>query len=129
MTNDPFFAPSHGSRATGPRAQDRRRRDLVGIFLQSLSGPSGSSVVSELTLVAVRKAADLTVAAEMARARILAGDNNAADLDCLVKLEGEARRAVRALGFKTDAKKPHAGTSPWSPLKASFAKATSEPVE
>ena len=32
------------------------------------------------------------------------GDNNAFDLDSLVKLEGEARRAVRALGLKVEMK-------------------------
>ena len=58
-------------------------------------------------LVAVRKAAELTVAAEMARAAVLNGGSNAADLDVLIKLEGEARRAVRALGIKPDATKPH----------------------
>jgi hypothetical protein len=38
------------------------------------------------------------------RARVLAGDATA-DLDALVKLEGEARRAVRALNLKTAAKR------------------------
>jgi hypothetical protein len=49
-------------------------------------------------LTAVRKAAELTVAAEMLRASMLNGAN--VDPSNLVKLEGEARRAVRALGLK-----------------------------
>jgi hypothetical protein len=71
----------------------------------------------------------LTVAAEAARAAVLAGGKCAADLDMLVKLEGEARRAVRALGLKIDAAKhtkPEA--SPWSPLRSALSKATREPV-
>ena len=54
--------------------------------------------MSELQLVQVRKAAELTTAAEAVRARVLGGDATA-DLHALVKLEGEARRAVRALGI------------------------------
>ena len=38
------------------------------------------------------------------RARVLAGDA-AMDLELLVKIEGEARRAVRALSLKTAAKR------------------------
>jgi len=52
----------------------------------------------------VRKAAELTTAAEAVRARVLAGDA-AMDLELLVKIEGEARRAVRALNLKTAAKR------------------------
>jgi hypothetical protein len=52
----------------------------------------------------VRKAAELTTAAERLGARVLAGDA-AMDLELLVKMEGEARRAVRALNLKTAAKR------------------------
>ena len=76
--------------------------------------------VTDLTLVTVRKAAELIVCAEAARAAVLAGGSCAADLDMLVKLEGEARRTVRALGLKLDAAKPGAVSPslPWSPLRA-----------
>jgi hypothetical protein len=40
----------------------------------------------------------------MARANVLNGATTATDLEVLIKLEGEARRAVRALGLKTNAK-------------------------
>jgi hypothetical protein len=85
--------------------QTRRRRDLVRMYMDAI----GPEAVTDLTLVAIRRAAELTVAAEIARARVLNGGTNeadricAADLDMLVKLEGEARRAIRALGLKIDA--------------------------
>jgi hypothetical protein len=120
-TNDPLFlAHDH----TG-RRQARRRRDLVRMLIEGLGG---WDAVSDLTLVTVRKAAELTVAAEAARAAVLNGGTCAADLDCLIKIEGEARRATRALGLKIEtAKRAEAPPSPlWSPLRASLAKATSE---
>ena len=66
-TNDPAYVPL----ASSHRAQSRRRRDLVAIFLDALGG---RVAVSELQLVQVRKAAELTTAAEAVRARVLAGD-------------------------------------------------------
>ena len=57
--------------ASSHRAQWRRRRDLVAIFLDALGG---RAAVSELQLVQVRKAAELATAAEAVRARVLAGD-------------------------------------------------------
>ena len=100
-----------------PRRQTRRRRDLVRMLIAALGGPDA---VTDLTLVTVRKAAELIVCAEAARAAVLAGGSCAADLDMLVKLEGEARRTVRALGLKLDAAKPGAVSPslPWSPLRA-----------
>jgi hypothetical protein len=94
-TNDPHYL--RGTRGRdGRTVQGRRRRDLVSIYLDALGG---RAAVSELQLVGVRKAAELTTAAEAMRARVLAGDP-AVNVDALVKLEGEARRAVRALGIK-----------------------------
>lgn len=86
------------------------------MFIEALGGPD---VVTDLMLITVRKAAELTVAAEAARAAVLAGGSCAADLDMLVKLEGEARRAIRALGLKPlDTKRVEAPSrSPWSPLR------------
>ena len=65
--------------------------------------------MSELQLVQVRKAAELTAAAEAVRARVLVGDATA-DLDALVKIEGEARRALRALGIPSSPPPHVAGT-------------------
>jgi hypothetical protein len=66
-TNDPAYVPL----ASSHRAQSRRRRDLVAIFLDALGG---RVAVSELQLVQVLKAAELTTSAEAVRARVLAGD-------------------------------------------------------
>jgi hypothetical protein len=96
-----------------PLRQTRRRRDLVRLFVAGLGGPDA---VTDLMLVTVRKAAELTVAAEAARARVLNGGTCAADLDMLVKLEGEARRATRALGIKLETKSQE--PTRWSPLRS-----------
>lgn len=98
ITNDPRKLLG----SDGRKREGRRRRDLVSIFLDSLGGRAAAT---ELQLVIVRKAAELTVAAETARARLLTGDV-AVNLEALVKLEGEARRAVRALGIKSGGRKP-----------------------
>ena len=88
VTNDPRFVPGLDGRS--PSA--RRRRDLVTIYRNAIGGRA-----SELQLVQIRKAAELTAAAESLRGRMLVGET--IDLGTLVKLEGEARRAVRALGI------------------------------
>ena len=98
-TNDPAYMPL----ASSPRAQARRRRDLIAIYIGAVGG---RAAVSELQLVQVRKAAELTAAAEAVRARVLAGDATA-DLDALVKIEGEARRTLRALGIERPKPPPH----------------------
>jgi hypothetical protein len=74
---------------------DRRRRDLVATFMDALGGPS---VVNDLTQV--RKAAELTALAEATRARMLLGA--VTDITALIRIEGEARRACRALGLKIE---------------------------
>jgi ribosomal protein S21 len=97
-TNDPFYR-ARGSQSLSQAGQDRRRRDLVAIYIEALGG---IDAVSDLKLVAIRKAAELTVAAETTRSIVLSSSNNAATLDALVKVEGEARRAIRALGIKPE---------------------------
>jgi cobalamin-dependent methionine synthase I len=76
---------------------DRRRRDLVETFMAALGGPS---VVNDLTQVTVRKAAELVVLAEATRAGMLNGV--VTDITALIRIEGEARRACRALGLKIE---------------------------
>jgi hypothetical protein len=101
-----------------PLRQTRRRRDLINLFIAALGGPDA---VTDLTLVAVKRAAELTCASERARALILTSPSVlATDLEMLSRLEGAASRAVRALGIKDDAAKPSrvATRSPWSPLRA-----------
>jgi hypothetical protein len=98
-TNDVRYLP----RVTNPRAQDRRRRDLITTFLSALA-PFG---MNDLTQVMVRRAAELTVAAEVVRAGMLTGNQN--DIAGLIKLENAARRAVLALGLKVEAPKTPRG--------------------
>jgi hypothetical protein len=98
VTNDPRFLPK---RPLSRRALDRRRKDLVSSFLSAL----GPDAMNGLTAVMVRKAAELTVAAEVARANMLNGVPT--DMLALVRLEGVAARAVRVLGIKVE--KPRGG--------------------
>ena len=84
----PTIRPTCRSRAAIARSR-AGVATLAAIFLDALGG---RAAVSELQLVQVRKAAELTTAAEAVRARVLAGDA-AMDLELLVKIEGEARRA------------------------------------
>jgi hypothetical protein len=93
-TNDPKFV---SRQPPNPRAMDRRRRDLVATFMGALGGPS---VVNDLTQVTVRKAAELVVLAEATRAGMLNGV--VTDITALIRIEGEARRACRALGLKIE---------------------------
>ena len=60
--------------------------------------------MSELQLVQVRKAAELTTAPRRC-ASACSPATRVMDLELLVKIEGEARRAVRALNLKTAAKR------------------------
>ena len=94
-TNDPKFV---SRQPPNPRAMDRRRRDLVETIMAALGGPS---VVNDLTQVTVRKAAELVVLAEATRAGMLNGV--VTDITALIRIEGEARRACRALGLKIEA--------------------------
>jgi hypothetical protein len=92
-SNDPKYIPKQPNL----RAQDRRRRDLIAAFLAAL----GPDAVNDLTQVMVRRAAELTVAAEVVRAGMLTG-NLQSDITGLIKLENAARRAVLALGLRIE---------------------------
>jgi hypothetical protein len=93
LTNNPRALPR---KPLSRRALDRRRKDLIGSFLAAL----GPDVVDGLRAAMVRKAAELTVMVEMARAGMLNGEPT--DMLALVRLEGVAARAVRALGIKIE---------------------------
>jgi tagatose-1,6-bisphosphate aldolase non-catalytic subunit AgaZ/GatZ len=80
----------------GRTAGGRRRRDLIEAFVAALGG---ADACSDVTMVAVVRAAELTAVAEEARAAALKGDPTV-DLGSLVRIEGAADRAVRALGLK-----------------------------
>jgi hypothetical protein len=92
-TNDPKYIPKQAN----PRAQDRRRRDLVEAFVCALGGLEAAT---DLTLVQVRKAAELVSLAEAARAAALTGGPQEIDIWALIRIENTAARAVRQLGLK-----------------------------
>jgi hypothetical protein len=80
-----------------PRAQARRRRDLIRTFLAALGGADSASPVAMLQ---IKKAAELLSLAEAVRAGLIG--NPTRDVTGLVRLEGEARRTLRLLGIKTE---------------------------
>jgi hypothetical protein len=82
------------------QAQTRRRHDLIRVFVDALGG---RDAVSDVALMQVKKAAELLALAEMVRAKML-GDPGR-DVTGLVRLEGEARRTLAALGIKSDVPK------------------------
>ena len=94
VTND----PSHVAGSDNRSPWARRRRDLVEGFVKALGG---LEKLSEVEITNVRKAAELTALAEEARAKALREGAGAVDLTALVRLEGAAGRAVRALGIKS----------------------------
>jgi hypothetical protein len=100
QTNDPKFLPKQ---PLSRRAVDRRRKDLVEAFVNALGG---EQACSDLTLVAVRRAAELQAMCEMARANMLNGQPT--DMLALIRLEGCASRAVRLLGIKVEKPPPKA---------------------
>jgi hypothetical protein len=86
-TNDPL----HG-RASRNTAQGRRIGDLFDAYLRAMGNPADA-----LAQANALAAAELKVATEDARAKLLAGGD--IDPDQVVKLEGAAARAERKLGI------------------------------
>ena len=78
----------------------RRRRELIEIYAKALGG---ASALSEGQLVDIRKAAELTSLAEQSRARAMRGIMNAGEISAMIRLEGTASRAVRALNIQQSA--------------------------
>lgn len=89
----------------GRSAAGRRMRDLMAIYAESLGG---AEQLSDHQVTAVRRAAELVVIAETARAAVLEGKST--DLDGLVRAENMAGRAVRQLGIRPVAAKPKGPT-------------------
>ena len=103
-SNDPRWLRGH----SGCTPAGRRRRDLVDAFITALGGIES---LTEVQLMGVRKAAELTVIAEQARARALTTDGDTPiDLTGIVRAEGAADRAVRALGIKSSPAAPKVPT-------------------
>jgi hypothetical protein len=94
VTNNPI------SRANQDTADGRRVADLFRAFIREM-GDRARSVTAQTDALA---AAELTVAVEAARARLLSGTPGSADE--VVRLGGELRRAVRRLGIDRAASAP-----------------------
>lgn len=106
-TNDPT------SRANQDTAAGRRLADLIRGFMAEMGNPR--SPVAQADAI---RAAELTVAAEDARAKLLAGDG---DANAVVRIENLAARAVRKLGLverQRDAAKPKLSLADYAREKA-----------
>jgi hypothetical protein len=79
------------SRNSAATATGRRINDLLRSYLRAMSDHSASAQADAL------RAAELMVAAEEARTKLLAGDG---DATIAVRLENLAARAVRKLGIE-----------------------------
>jgi hypothetical protein len=96
--------PSRGGTLDGRTLVARRRRELIDIYIAALGGPAS---LSEGQRLDIRKAAELTALAEQARARAMReGTSDASELSAMIRLEGMAARAVRALNIKPQASQP-----------------------
>lgn len=91
VTNNPMV------RTNGNTAEGKRTRDLFHAFMAETGKPD-----SDVFRAAALAAAELTVAAESMRSKVLAG---AGDVEQLVRIENLASRAVRRLGIKPGAPK------------------------
>jgi hypothetical protein len=89
LTNDPLR-----KRADGRTPQGRRIRDLFRAYSNAMGTPSDPG-----TQAAILAAAELAVAAECARAKVL---TDGGDVEQLIRLENLAARATRRLGLKPE---------------------------
>jgi hypothetical protein len=96
----------------------KRRAALIRNFVDALGGDDN---VTPLQLVDVRRASELTALAEEARTRALRDGSAAVDMSSLVRLEGMASRAQKALGLGIGGKQ---ATEPVADLQAYLASKT-----
>jgi hypothetical protein len=76
-----------------PPGINRRRRELIAVFVQALGGR-----ISPVKMVEIERAASLTLLAQEMRAKALRGE--AIEICDLSRLEGTLDRAIRRLGIK-----------------------------
>jgi hypothetical protein len=88
------------------RQEAMRSRDLIATYSAALGG---DAVLTEAQRIDIRKAAELVVLAEDARAVALRdGPGNAATMSAMIRLSSAATRAVQALGLPA----PNAAAAP-----------------
>jgi len=84
----------------------RRRNALMEIYTKALGG---FSALSDGQRIDIRRAAELTALAEQARAHAMRErSTNAGEMSAMVRLEGMAARAVKALNVSLGAGAPKA---------------------
>ena len=93
----------------------KRRAALISNFIEALGG---AGAITALQLVDVRRAAELTALAEEARATALREGSAAVDISSLVRLEGAAGRAQKALGIKPGGAQPKTTVNEYLSRKA-----------
>jgi len=101
-TNDPLAGVPRNT------AAGRRVADLYRAYVTALGNPSETIVLANALA-----AAELTVAAEAARSKLLAGAGNA---DAVVRIENLAARALKRLGIR-----PNGARAPYVPLRERLA--------
>src|SRR5262245_55730239 len=101
LARSPAFAP----KIDGRLAPAKRAKALVVQWVERL----GLETIDSVTAARLRRAAELTAVAEVARANALRGTGDAG-LDNLVRLERLAEIAVRRLGIDRTKREPDALT-------------------
>jgi hypothetical protein len=89
----PARSPAYSPRIDGRSAAAKRAKRLTAEYVAALGG---SDAVDPVMLAKVRRAAELVVVAECARAKAMQGD---AVLDDMVRVDRLADLAVRRLGL------------------------------
>jgi hypothetical protein len=116
-TNTPVIKPKPAQRQHGTRAGrrawgfDRRTNESKRLFaiMQDLARESG--IPLDMTDAVLRRAAELSLASEVAR-RDLLRRAPGIDVDLLLRLEGCAARAQRDLHSRARAKEAHGPVTP-----------------
>lgn len=86
--------PANRNLGGRPPGINRRRRELIAVFVQALGGRA----ISPMKMVEIERAASLTLLAQEMRAKALRGE--AIEICDLSRLEGTLDRAIRRLGIK-----------------------------
>jgi hypothetical protein len=90
--------PSKGGAIDHRTVVARRRQELIALYAAAMGG---IDVLTDGQAVDVRRAAELTALAEAARAQTMRdGTADAAKLSAMIRLEGAAERARKALNIR-----------------------------
>jgi hypothetical protein len=118
----PLVIPQRQKRKT-PLARRRRLNALIRELAADLGFSPDAVTLSERG--SLHQAATLLLQVELAQDQLVGGA--ALDSDTVIRLSSEARRLLA--GLRSRGASQATETPPWSPLRSSLAKATSEPVD